>query len=202
MTETKKVIWDTEFDSEEKYPFCPYCRELAYEKDHCVFCGKPYEWVEGEGTSSVVEVGEYTVVQASNHHVHIIKNGKMVMHVPCNKPMTPEELKEQVPFYEKLITEKIPAKMVAKSNTYSAEYDITVVDENGEREITETVTGYLNIEAAKDDVESQIRILMNKNGIEKASLILSLIIIDPNGEYCEGDSTHVEYNNGTIHFEW
>lgn len=202
MSEIKKVIWETEFDSEEKYPFCPYCKEFAYEKDHCVFCGKAYEWVEGEESNTVVEVGEYTIVQTPGKHIHLIKGDKLVMHAQCTKKLTEEELKEEIKRFETQTTEKLPKSKVVKTNTYSAEYNITVGEGENEREITETITGYLSIEAVKDDVDSQIRILMNKNGIEKASLILSLIITDPNGEYCEGDSTHVEYDNGTIHFDW
>ena len=102
MTEIKKVVWDTEFDSVEKYPFCPYCREFAYEQDHCVFCGKPYEWTESKGETTTVKVDEYTVVQTSNHHIHIVKDGRIVMHVQCAKKLSEEELKKEVEFYKNL----------------------------------------------------------------------------------------------------
>lgn len=102
MTEIKKVIWESEFDPNTKYPFCPYCKELAYEQDRCVFCGKPYEWVESEGEASVVAVGEYTIVQTSNCHVHLVKDGKIVMHAQCVKKLTEEELKKEIEFYERL----------------------------------------------------------------------------------------------------
>ena len=102
MTEIKKIVWESEFDPNTKYPFCPYCREFAYEQDHCVFCGKPYEWVEGEGESSVVTVGEYTIVQTTNHHVHLVKDRKIVMHAQCAKSLTEEELKKEIEFYKRL----------------------------------------------------------------------------------------------------
>ena len=40
-----KLIKDT---SGKTYAFCPYCNEFAYEKDHCVFCGKKYKLTDGE----------------------------------------------------------------------------------------------------------------------------------------------------------
>lgn len=101
MAEIKKVIWESEFDPDTKYPFCPYCREPAYEQDHCVFCGKPYEWVEGDGETTIVEVGEYTIVQASNHHIQLVKNGNIVMHAQCTKRLTEEELKKEIELYKR-----------------------------------------------------------------------------------------------------
>lgn len=96
----KKVKW--RWDYGVYVPLCPYCGELAYEKDHCVFCNKEYEWVEGEHKGTIVNVGEYTVVQATNNHIHIYKGERMVRHASCTKKMTEEELKEMVAHYEQI----------------------------------------------------------------------------------------------------
>lgn len=96
----KKVKW--RWDMGVYVPFCPYCDELAYEEDHCVFCKKKYEWVDKSKERKVI-VGEYTVVQASNHHITIVKDGRMVYHASCTKKKTDEELKEHVVFYERLV---------------------------------------------------------------------------------------------------
>ena len=36
------IIWENDI------PLCPYCKERAKERDHCVACGKDYTWVERE----------------------------------------------------------------------------------------------------------------------------------------------------------
>ncbi len=36
------VKWQEEFYDGILYPHCPACGELAYEKDHCVFCGRRF----------------------------------------------------------------------------------------------------------------------------------------------------------------
>ena len=96
----KKVKWT--WDWGVYVPLCPYCNELAYEKDHCVFCEKEYKWVD-KSKDRFVTVGEYTVVQASNNHISITKDGRMVYHASCTKKLSEEELKEHVKFYEELI---------------------------------------------------------------------------------------------------
>ena len=96
----KKVKW--RWDWGVYVPLCPHCDEPAYEKDHCVFCGKPYKWVEGKYKDTIVEQGEYTVIQATNNHISVYKNGKFVMHINCHKKMTEKELLEQIKFYEDL----------------------------------------------------------------------------------------------------
>lgn len=101
----KKVVWKYEFDNETKYPFCPYCNEFAYKEEKCLFCGKPYEWVEEETATVLVEFEGYKVVQTSNNHIHLYKDSKLIMHIPCTRKMTVEELKKEVDFY-KMITEK------------------------------------------------------------------------------------------------
>lgn len=98
----RKVEWLEECDG-GKYPFCPYCNEFAYEKDHCVFCGKKYKWVEKGRKARMVTVGEYTVVQASNNHITITKGDRMVYHASCTKRMSKRKLRKHVDFYEELI---------------------------------------------------------------------------------------------------
>ena len=94
----KKVKW--KWDWGVYVPLCPYCYEFAFEKDHCVFCGKKYEWVEGEHKATVVEHNGYTIVQCTNNHIQIYKNGRIVYHASCTKKMTDDELREQVTFLE------------------------------------------------------------------------------------------------------
>jgi hypothetical protein len=96
----KKVKW--RWDMGCYLPFCPYCGELAYEKDHCAFCEKEYKWV-GKSKERIVTVGEYTVCQASNNHITIVKDGIMVLHASCTKRKSKRQLKKMVDLY-KLIT--------------------------------------------------------------------------------------------------
>lgn len=105
-----KVNW--RWDWGVYVPFCPYCDEPAYEKDHCVFCNKPYEWVAGEYKDTIVSVGEYTVVQTTNNNIHIYKGERLVMHSICTKKKTEDELKEMVAHYEKVCTIPIPDELV------------------------------------------------------------------------------------------
>ena len=100
----KEVKW--QWDSGVYAPFCPYCNELAYEEDYCVFCNKEYKWVY-KSKYRVVTVGEYTVVQASNNHITIVKDGRMVCHASCTKKKSDEELKEMVALYEDLTSKDL-----------------------------------------------------------------------------------------------
>lgn len=79
-------------------PLCPYCNEPAYEKKKCVFCGKKFEWVEGEIKPTVIEHEGYTIIQETNNHIQIYKDNHLVMHASCTKKMTEEELKKEVEF--------------------------------------------------------------------------------------------------------
>lgn len=97
----KKIVW--RWDCGVYVPFCPHCGEPAYEHDKCVFCHEPYEWVDGEVRPTEVSRGEYTVVQATNNHVHIYQNGQMVLHAACDRKMTEEDLLHEIDLYEKLI---------------------------------------------------------------------------------------------------
>ena len=101
----RKVKW--RWDMGVYVPFCPYCDELAHEKNRCVFCNKPYEWVEGKHKETIVTVGEYTVVQATNNHIHIYKGERMVLHASCTKKKTEDELKEMVSHYEDICNNKM-----------------------------------------------------------------------------------------------
>ena len=98
----KKVIWHSEY-GEGLYPFCPHCNEFAYEQDKCVFCGKPYEWVESPVKPTVVEVDGYKVVQGSNNHINIFTaDGRLVYHASCIVRKSEAELIELFRFYEDL----------------------------------------------------------------------------------------------------
>lgn len=94
--ELKKVEW--KWDWGVYVPLCPYCSELAYEEDHCIFCGKRYKWVDGEYKPAVVEHEGYKAVQASNNHVTIYKDGQMIMHSSCKVKKTEDELKADIEF--------------------------------------------------------------------------------------------------------
>lgn len=98
----KKVKWTRDWGV--YVPLCPYCNECAYKKDHCVFCKKPYQWVDGgkKAQPTVVEHNGYTIIQCTNNHIQIYKDERIVMHCSCTKKMTEEELKGQVEFLESL----------------------------------------------------------------------------------------------------
>ena len=96
----KKVKWRWDWGC--YIPLCPYCNEPAYEKDHCVFCEKEYKWVD-KSKEKIVTVGEYTVVQCSNKHVHIYKGEHMVLHASCTKRRSKRQLKKFVSHYERLL---------------------------------------------------------------------------------------------------
>lgn len=93
----KKVKW--RWDYGVYVPFCPYCNELAYEKDHCSFCLKPYKWVDKSKARKVV-VGEYKVVQCSYKDIYIYKGEQWVMHMSCTKRKSKRQLKKMVDFYK------------------------------------------------------------------------------------------------------
>ena len=83
-------------------PFCPHCGELAYEEDKCVFCDKPYNRVEGDVRPVKVSKGDYTVIQSTNNHISLYKNGKLIMHAQHNQKKTEKELLEEIDSYETL----------------------------------------------------------------------------------------------------
>ena len=71
--------------------------------DRCVFCGKEYQWCKGKKKDRVVIVGEYTVVQTTNNHISITKDGRMVYHAQCTKRLSKRKLKKHVDYYEQLV---------------------------------------------------------------------------------------------------
>ena len=93
----KKVKWQWEYGVYGC--FCPYCNEWAYEKDKCVFCGKPYIWVEPKYKETIIDVGEHRIVQCTNNHIHIYKNGEFVFHAQYTKKLTEQELKQYLEDY-------------------------------------------------------------------------------------------------------
>lgn len=136
----KKVKW--RWDYGVYVPFCPYCDELAYEKDKCVFCGKTYEWREGKYRGTEVNVGEYTVYQATDNHIYIYNaEGNMILHASCRKKMTEDELKDMVKVYEDLIS--------TENNNNSCE-NCTFYDEDRNDQPCCTCHGQ-NFEEAKDE---------------------------------------------------
>lgn len=96
----KKVEWLNEADG-GKYPFCHYCHEFAYEQDCCVFCGKKYKWTEGVRTRAV-SIGEYTVIQASNNNILVVKDDKAVYHAQCTEKLGYRRLKRFLEAYIEL----------------------------------------------------------------------------------------------------
>jgi hypothetical protein len=117
MHTVEKVNWTWELGV--YVPLCPYCNELAYEKDRCAFCGKAYEWVEGKYKNTVVAVGDYTVVQATNYHITIYENGKLVYHAAYNKKLTEDELRKEVDFLKLLRGgNKNECSMLQQGNTF------------------------------------------------------------------------------------
>jgi hypothetical protein len=99
----KKVNW--RWDWGLYVPFCPYCDEHAYEEGHCLFCNKEYEWVEGKYKNTVVEHNGYTIVQETNNHIQLYKDGEIILFASCEKKMSEDELKEMIERYKKKIEE-------------------------------------------------------------------------------------------------
>lgn len=101
----QSVNWRWEFGL--CVPFCPYCDELAYEHDSCVFCGRKYKYTESPAKDTRVVVGGYTVTQLSNNAVYVTKGDRIVMHASSAKKMTEEELKGVVTLCEYLRNKNI-----------------------------------------------------------------------------------------------
>lgn len=105
-----KIIW--RWDYGVYMPFCPYCDEVAEiaegKTEKCRWCNGLIEWVEPKHKPTVVQVGDYTVVQSTNKHISIAdKDGKMIYHAQCNKKQTEEELRGMVDLYLKLTNQKL-----------------------------------------------------------------------------------------------
>ena len=100
MEDIKEVVWLWDFGV--CMPFCPYCNEPIYEAGTCIFCDKPHKWREGKHKETVVEVGEYIVVQGTGNDVYVYKGGEWVLHASCTKKLSEEELRKFVEHYDKL----------------------------------------------------------------------------------------------------
>ena len=57
---------------------------------------------EGKQEETVVEVGEYTVVQGTGNDVYVYKGGEWVLHAACTKKLSEDELRKFADHYEKL----------------------------------------------------------------------------------------------------
>ena len=53
-------------------------------------------------TLSHIEHEGYTVVQASNFHISVYKDGRMILHSSCKRKMSEDELKDHVDFVRKI----------------------------------------------------------------------------------------------------
>ena len=96
----KKVKWQEEWG--ELFPVCPYCNEWAYEKTHCVFCKKLYEWDEPPNLPkpTIIEHEDYVVVQVPSNHIQIYDatDGRLVYHASCTEKLSNDELNKHVDF--------------------------------------------------------------------------------------------------------
>lgn len=55
----------------------------------------------------MIEYKGYKVGQASNHHVWITKDDRMVLHSQCNKPKTDDELRKMVDNYIEILSDEL-----------------------------------------------------------------------------------------------
>lgn len=78
--------------------FCPTCeRRLIWEDGELM--------ITAQGSKDAVEVhkGEWTVIQATNNHVAILRNGKRVAHFQCNDKKSEQALLEMIDFYQEVV---------------------------------------------------------------------------------------------------
>lgn len=88
----KEVNWQIDFGG-VYLPFCPHCGEpVIYKKEQCVFCGKKYKWVECKHKPTVIEVGEYTIIQSTNNNIIIYKNTVPIKHIAYTEKLSKKEL--------------------------------------------------------------------------------------------------------------
>lgn len=79
-------------------PKCPHCGEMPYSYERCQFCGQRFlPFPKTENEENAIEVGKYTVVQASNNHVHVYKGSKLVLHAVVSRRLNTLELARFVP---------------------------------------------------------------------------------------------------------
>ena len=103
----KKVVLIPDYDGSD-YPSCPTCGEIAYYLDKCCFCGQVFdqedERLKEFNQTVQIERDGYTIVQASNCHIHVYNaDGKMIYHASCTKKMTEDELIHHLEFVKSLI---------------------------------------------------------------------------------------------------
>lgn len=96
----KNIVW--KWDKDVFVPYCPHCDDLVYEKDHCVFCNQPYEWVDPKppcplsAPYGIAEVnsGEYKlrVSYPDFKRISLYKNNCPLRLLSCDKKMRKAEL--------------------------------------------------------------------------------------------------------------
>ena len=67
---------------------CPYCDELAYEKNRCVFCGKEYEYTQKPVPDLKAESKMLWAVMPSNDSIYVfdrLSNGLVRHESVCGK---------------------------------------------------------------------------------------------------------------------
>ena len=86
------------------------------------------------------------------------------------------------------------------TTSYSVNYSVTLCEDGRDaRAFAFTSTGYLNVEAAKDDFDGQIRHCMRLADITEGTLIVDVTICDCAGEYVDSENDiDVYYNNGRV----
>ena len=61
-------------------------------KNPCVFCGKPYELVDGKYRETVAKSGDYTIIHETNNHISIYKGDEFIFHAQYTKKLSKNEL--------------------------------------------------------------------------------------------------------------
>lgn len=89
----------TEYDI--TLPFCPFCKEPAYESTHCVFCGADFEEETEEDIQKRKELNhEYNVVYKNIRIVQcgasgwLYRDGNLLCHMSFETPQTEKQLLE------------------------------------------------------------------------------------------------------------
>ena len=86
------------------------------------------------------------------------------------------------------------------TKSYSVNYSVTLREDGRDvRAFAFTSTGYMNVEAAKDDFDSQIRRCMRLAEITKGTLIIDVVICDYAGDYVDSENDiEVYYDDGAV----
>jgi hypothetical protein len=109
-SQPQKVIWIDD-PGGGKFPACPTCKEPAYFADKCCFCGQAFEQDDEKlrefDHSVQIERDGYTIIQASNYHVHIYDpDGRTISHIACTRKLTEKDLEEQLEFVKEFREER------------------------------------------------------------------------------------------------